>query len=201
MGDFFSKDGIITLYIITISTDFSIAKGVKNKKMIIFYEDFDQLKTLLTGPWKETMRETAVIWNVKSLEETDALGKRVESILETGTVISLLGTLGAGKTRFVQAIAAAAGVPEDEVTSPTFVLIQEYKTGKRPIYHFDAYRLKDDDEFLELGPEEYFDGGGLTFIEWADRIERCLPRDYVQITIRLTETDDREFEFRRIRTR
>jgi len=167
--------------------------------MNVFHEDFDQLRSLLVGRWKETMRETCVTWDVNSLEETDALGKRVESLFETGTVISLLGTLGAGKTRFVQAIAAAAGVPEDQVTSPTFVLIQEYKTGTRPIYHFDAYRLKDDDEFLELGPEEYFDGGGLTFIEWADRIERCLPQDYVQITIQQTGNESRRFEFRRIR--
>lgn len=155
------------------------------------------LRALLTGRWSEEMRERTVTCDVQSLAETDALGRAVERVLEDGCVISLLGTLGAGKTRFVQAVASAGGVPEEDVTSPTFVLIQEYKSGRRPIFHFDAYRLKDDDEFLELGPEEYFDGGGLTFIEWADRVERCLPRDYVEIHIFQTGEESRRFEFRR----
>ncbi len=161
-----------------------------------------ELVSLLTGRWnEEKMRGCVVKCEVKSLAETDELGRVTESVLEDGTVISLLGTLGAGKTRFVQAVASAGGVPEDDVTSPTFVLIQEYKSGRRPIFHFDAYRLKDDDEFLELGPEEYFDGGGLTFIEWADRVERCLPHDYVQIQIFQTGNESRRFEFRRMNTR
>ncbi|MDO4425305.1 MAG: tRNA (adenosine(37)-N6)-threonylcarbamoyltransferase complex ATPase subunit type 1 TsaE [Planctomycetia bacterium] len=158
-----------------------------------------ELARLLAGRWEEWQREKRIEFEVHSLSETDALGAVVERVLENGTVISLLGTLGAGKTRFVQAVSSAAGVPEDEVTSPTFVLIQEYVSGKRPIFHFDAYRLKDDDEFLELGPEEYFDGGGLTFIEWADRVESCLPRDYVQIRISQTGAESRLFEFRRLR--
>lgn len=158
-----------------------------------------ELRRLLTGRWDESMRGKRIETEVHSLSETDALGAVVERVLENGTVVSLLGTLGAGKTRFVQATSVAAGVPEDDVTSPTFVLIQEYVSGNRPIFHFDAYRLKDDDEFLELGPEEYFDGGGLTFIEWADRVESCLPRDYVQIRISQTGAESRLFEFQRIR--
>ncbi len=157
-----------------------------------------ELRSLLSGRWNETMRERTVEWDVNSLAETDKLGEIVERVLENGTVISLLGTLGAGKTRFVQATSVAAGVPEEEVTSPTFVLIQEYRTGNRPIFHFDAYRLKDDDEFLELGPEEYYDGNGLTFIEWADRVANCLPRDYVQIRITQIGAESRHFEFSRI---
>ena len=69
----------------------------------------------------------------------------------------------------MQAVAEAAGVDPKQVLSPTFVLIHEYR-GRLPIYHFDAYRLRDDDEFLQLGPEEYFDGSGWTFVEWADRV-------------------------------
>ncbi len=157
-----------------------------------------ELRDLLTGRWNETMLGRIVEWEVNSLAETDKLGEIVERVLESGTVISLLGTLGAGKTRFVQAVSVAVGVPEDEVTSPTFVLIQEYRTGNRPIFHFDAYRLKDDDEFLELGPEEYYDGNGLTFIEWADRVADCLPRDYVQIRITQTGAESRHFEFSRV---
>ncbi len=158
-----------------------------------------ELKQLLAGPWDESKRGKRIETEVRSLSETDALGKAVEHVLENGTVVSLLGTLGAGKTRFVQAVSVAAGALEDDVTSPTFVLIQEYVSGRRPIFHFDAYRLKDDDEFLELGPEEYFDGGGLTFIEWADRVEACLPRDYVQVRISQTGTESRLFEFQRIK--
>ena len=77
-------------------------------------------------------------------------------------------------------------VPPDSVTSPTFVLVNEYTDGRLPIYHFDTYRLKDDDEFLELGPEEYFDSSGLVFVEWADRVADLLPSERLDITIEVT---------------
>ena len=125
--------------------------------------------------------------HIASEAETVALGEQLAQILEPGSVIALIGPLGAGKTRLVQAVAAALGATE-EVTSPTFVLVNEYLSGKMPVYHFDTYRLSDDDEFLELGPEEYFvgqaiGGPGLTFIEWANKVERCLPRDVISIAI------------------
>ena len=85
-------------------------------------------------------------------KETARLGKLLADVLPAGTVIALIGTLGAGKTRLVQAVAGALGVPREEVTSPTFVLVNEYVGGRLPVYHFDAYRLRDEDEFLELGP-------------------------------------------------
>lgn len=103
----------------------------------------------------------------------------------------MIGTLGAGKTRLVQAIATALGVEPADVLSPTYVIVHEYH-GRRPIYHFDAYRLKDDDEFLELGPEEYFDSDGITLIEWADRVERCLPRERLEVRIEVTGPTTRE---------
>ena len=107
--------------------------------------------------------------------DTERLGAALAGVLPPGTVVGLIGTLGAGKTRLVQAVAAALGVPAGNVTSPTFVLVNEYRGGRLPIYHFDTYRLKDDDEFLDLGPEEYFDSSGLTFVEWADRVADLLP--------------------------
>ena len=113
--------------------------------------------------------------------------------LPDGTTVALCGTLGAGKTRLVQAIAEAAGVDRRDVLSPTFVLIQEYH-GRRTIYHIDAYRLRDEDEFLALGPEEYFDGDGLVLVEWADRVERCLPKDRIEIHIEVTGPQSRRFE-------
>ncbi len=125
-------------------------------------------------------------------QATQQLGKALALCLLPGSVVGLDGPLGAGKTRLVQAIAAAAGVPPDEVTSPTFVLIHEYP-AKIPIYHFDAYRIRDEDEFWELGVDEYFAGSGWCLIEWAERVINCLPKDRLQITIEPTGEDSRRF--------
>jgi tRNA threonylcarbamoyladenosine biosynthesis protein TsaE len=119
-------------------------------------------------------------------QDTDALGRALADVLPPGAVVGLVGTLGAGKTRLVQAVATALGVPAGSVTSPTFVLVNEYRGGRIPVFHFDTYRLKDDDEFLELGPEEYFDAGGITFVEWADRVEHLLPKAWLEIELEVT---------------
>ena len=124
---------------------------------------------------------------------TAALGAALAELLPDGTTVALCGSLGAGKTRLVQAIAEATGIDRQEVVSPTFVLIKEYR-GRRTVYHFDAYRVRDEDEFLELGPEEYFESGALAVVEWADRVERCLPRDRVEIRIEITGPKSRRFE-------
>ncbi len=125
--------------------------------------------------------------------DTDRLGKLLADVLPVGTVVALVGTLGAGKTRLVQAVAAALGVPRETVTSPTFVLVNEYAGGRLPLFHFDVYRLRDEDELLELGLEEYFDAGGVTFVEWADRVESFLPTDTVEIHIEVTGESQRQF--------
>ncbi|HEY1786324.1 MAG TPA: tRNA (adenosine(37)-N6)-threonylcarbamoyltransferase complex ATPase subunit type 1 TsaE [Pirellulales bacterium] len=114
---------------------------------------------------------------------TAALGRALAATLPTRAVVGLNGPLGAGKTRLVQAVAEASGVNRRDVTSPTFVLVQEYH-GARTIYHADAYRLADDDEFWQLGLDERFDEPALVFIEWADRVAGCLPAD--RFDIRLT---------------
>jgi tRNA threonylcarbamoyladenosine biosynthesis protein TsaE len=126
-------------------------------------------------------------------QATTILGAALAEVLPEGTTVALCGTLGAGKTRLVQAIAEAAGVDRRQVLSPTFVLIQEYH-GRRTIYHIDAYRLRDDDEFLALGPEEYFESDGLILIEWADRVESCLPADRIKVRIEVTGPESRRFE-------
>lgn len=136
-------------------------------------------------------------FHATSLEDTDRLGAALAELLPPSTTIAFNGTLGSGKTRLVQAVAVALGVPSDDVNSPTFVLCQHYH-GKRTIHHFDAYRLNDDDEFLELGPEEYFASDGLTFIEWADRVVDCLPREYVDVTIEVTGEATRDFRVRSV---
>ena len=106
--------------------------------------------------------------------------------------MALTGTLGSGKTRLVQGVATALGAPSDTVTSPTFVLVNEYTNTRMPVYHFDAYRLRDEDEFLELGPDEYFDGSGVTFVEWADRVASCLPAAHLAISIEVLSQSERE---------
>ena len=123
--------------------------------------------------------------------DTERLGVMLASELPPGTVVGLVGTLGAGKTRLVQAIATALGVPPGNVTSPTFVLVNEYRGGRMPVYHFDTYRLKDEDEFLALGPDEFFESNGLTFVEWADRVSELLPKDRVGITIEVVDETKR----------
>jgi tRNA threonylcarbamoyladenosine biosynthesis protein TsaE len=124
---------------------------------------------------------------------TDRLGRVLGETLPNGTTVALCGTLGAGKTRLVQAIAASQGIPRETVVSPTFVLCQEYY-GARTIFHLDAYRLDDQDEFMKLGPDEYFQSAGLTFVEWADRVSDCLPPNRIEIQIEVLEGDKRRFQ-------
>jgi tRNA threonylcarbamoyladenosine biosynthesis protein TsaE len=128
--------------------------------------------------------------------DTVRLGAVLADVLPPGTVVGLIGTLGAGKTRLVQAVAAALGVPPGCVTSPTFVLVNEYPGGRLPVYHFDTYRLKDEDEFLALGPEEYFESEGITFVEWADRIAELLPEERLEITLEVTGETERRISIR-----
>jgi tRNA threonylcarbamoyladenosine biosynthesis protein TsaE len=128
----------------------------------------------------------------ESEADTERLGRALADAIPAGTVVALIGTLGAGKTRLVQAFAAAQGVPREEATSPTFVLVNEYQ-GRLPIYHIDAYRLRDEDEFIELGPEEYFESDGVTFIEWADRVADCLPLERLEIRCEAVGETQRRF--------
>ena len=134
-------------------------------------------------------------FNAADESQTRVLGAALARVLSGGTVVSLRGTLGAGKTRLVQALAEACGVESRAVVSPTFVLIQEYR-GDRPVYHIDAYRLHDEDEFEQLGPEEYFEGGGITLVEWADRVEPAMPPDRLDVRIEVTGERSRRFEIR-----
>jgi tRNA threonylcarbamoyladenosine biosynthesis protein TsaE len=123
---------------------------------------------------------------------TAAFGAVLAEVLPPGTTVALCGTLGAGKTRLVQAVAESLGVERRNVVSPTFVLVQEYH-GRRDIYHIDAYRLRDEDEFLALGPEEFFESDAVVFVEWADRVEVCLPSSRMEIRIEVTGPLSRRF--------
>ena len=104
----------------------------------------------------------------QSEEETAAIGREVASTLSAGDVLLLYGDLGAGKTAFVRGLAEGLGIRRDEVSSPTFTLIQEYRGGRLPLFHVDLYRIEDPREFDELGLDEIAEDGVLT-IEWADK--------------------------------
>ena len=112
-------------------------------------------------------------------------GHALSKVLVSGTVVGLVGNLGAGKTQLVKAIAGGMGIDRDSIKSPTFMLIQEY-AGREKLYHIDCYRLKDEDEFLELGIDELFYSEGVILIEWADKFPDVLPEDTLWISIEVT---------------
>lgn len=115
-----------------------------------------------------------------SEQETINLGKKIASELKKGMIIILSGDLGTGKTKFTEGILTYFNL-QDEISSPTFTIINEYNTPNLNIYHFDLYRLSDIDEFYAIGGEEYFEKGAC-IIEWGEMIEEILPKDYIKIS-------------------
>jgi tRNA threonylcarbamoyladenosine biosynthesis protein TsaE len=131
--------------------------------------------------------------DLPDLAATESFGRRLGELLFPGAVVALVGPLGAGKTHLVRAVAEGLGVKNPAVvTSPTFVLIQEYP-ARLPIYHFDAYRLPGPREFAELGVDEYFHGDGVCLVEWADRVESTLPAEHLRIEIAIVDEHRRRF--------
>ena len=127
---------------------------------------------------------------VKDEEATEGLGYRLAPLFQAGDVIALYGELGAGKTCLVRGLAEGLGTEKALVSSPSFSLINEYP-GTLPLFHMDCYRLQLEEEIQELGLEEYFDGPGISIIEWAERI-RNLPEERLEISISILD------EFRRL---
>ena len=117
----------------------------------------------------------------KSEVETKKIAKEIASQLKVKDIIILEGDLGAGKTKFTEGILEYFNL-QDEISSPTFTIVNEYNTSKFNIYHFDVYRLSDIDEFYAMGGEEYFEKG-VCIIEWGEIIEECLPKNYIKINI------------------
>jgi tRNA threonylcarbamoyladenosine biosynthesis protein TsaE len=136
----------------------------------------------------------SISFDAADLMATESFGRRLAELLFPGAVVALVGPLGAGKTHLVRALAEGLGVADSRVvSSPTFVLIQEYD-ARLPIYHFDAYRLKNPAEFANLGIEEYFAGEGVCLIEWADRVEKYMPLEHLRVEIAITGQTSRHFE-------
>jgi len=132
-----------------------------------------------------------------SPDETRAFGRKLAGRLVSGTVVGLIGDLGSGKTCLVQSICDALQVA-GPVTSPTFVLINEYEGRSQdktlPIYHFDLYRLLGEEELLDLGSDDYFYGEGVCLVEWADMAGDLLPKDHTTISITHEGEDARRFK-------
>ncbi|MGI6737001.1 MAG: tRNA (adenosine(37)-N6)-threonylcarbamoyltransferase complex ATPase subunit type 1 TsaE [Anaerovoracaceae bacterium] len=120
-------------------------------------------------------------------EDTKAFAQQLAQDARPGQVIALRGDLGTGKTALTRFLAQALGVRE-HITSPTFTIVREYRSGRLPLYHFDVYRIEDPEEMFELGYEEYFYGDGLCVIEWADRIAELLPEDTLDIRLEYGST-------------
>ena len=121
-------------------------------------------------------------FHFQSENETDTknFAKLLASHLDKNDVIVLTGDLGSGKTKFVEGILSHFGL-ENEISSPTFTIVNEYEKNKTKIYHFDVYRLEDSSEFYEIGGEEYFENG-ICLIEWGELIQDALPKEYLHIT-------------------
>jgi tRNA threonylcarbamoyladenosine biosynthesis protein TsaE len=124
--------------------------------------------------------------------ETVDVGRELAATLAAGAVVLLFGDLGAGKTAFVRGLAEGLGVPREDVSSPTFTLVQEYRGGRLPLFHVDLYRLNDPREIDDLGLDEIA-ADGVMAIEWAEKV-RDVPRGAIRIRLRHGDADTRTIE-------
>lgn len=122
------------------------------------------------------------VFYTKNEEQTTLLGERVGELLKAGDVVTLDGDLGAGKTHFTYGIAKALGVDE-YITSPTFTIVNEYRSGNLPLFHFDAYRLSSEEELYDIGYEDYLAQNGVAVVEWAVNVEGVFDDNSVRIEI------------------
>ena len=124
-----------------------------------------------------------------SPEETEAVGKRLGQVLKPGAVIAYQGDLGAGKTAFTRGVALGLGAKE-QVTSPTYTIVNEYLSGKYPLFHFDMYRLASSDDLFDIGWEDYLDRGGICAVEWSENVADAMENAIV-VTIEKLGEDTR----------
>ncbi len=129
-----------------------------------------------------------------SVKQTLGIGRSIAGGLQAGDIICLFGNLGSGKTVLTKGIAEGLGLRKKDVISPSFVLIRQYKGRRLPLYHFDLYRLNKAREVILLGYEEYFYGDGVSVVEWADRLGKLLPENYLRIDLRVKGATKRELK-------
>ena len=123
-----------------------------------------------------------------SPEETEAVGRKLAAQLRPGNVLAYYGDLGAGKTAFTRGLAAGLGVTE-QVTSPTYTIVNEYLSGRMPLFHFDMYRLDSADDLFDIGWEDYLARGGVCAVEWSENVEEALT-GALRITITKDSADE-----------
>lgn len=130
------------------------------------------------------------IYNSKSENDTKKLAIKIASMLKKGDLIVLCGDLGSGKTKFTEGFLTYFSL-ENEISSPTFTIVNEYKKDNINIYHFDVYRLEDSSEFYAIGGDEYFENG-ICIIEWGELISDALPNEYIKIDFSRNESNENE---------
>ena len=136
-----------------------------------------------------------MVIETRSPEEAFTLGEKLGREAKPGQIYTLNGDLGTGKTVFTQGFAAGLGITEP-VNSPTFTIVQQYDSGRMPLYHFDVYRIGDISEMDEVGYEDCFYGDGVTLIEWSNMIEEILPEHVKTVTIE--KNLEKGFDYRKI---
>ena len=129
------------------------------------------------------------IIEIKNEDDTRAFGLKLAEEAAPGTVYALIGDLGTGKTTLTKSIAEGLGI-ERHITSPTFTIVQEYREGRLPLFHFDVYRLRNAEDLFEIGADEYFYGRGVSVVEWADLVMEALPEDTKFIVIDYAEEEN-----------
>lgn len=132
--------------------------------------------------------------HIDSEEQLREVAEALLAALDGRTVVALRGEMGAGKTTLIRSVAECLGV-EDQVTSPTFALVNQYESDKgERLFHFDFYRIEDGREAFDLGYEEYFYSGDLCFVEWPEKIEGLLPEEMMEVRITVDGPTERTFE-------
>jgi len=127
-------------------------------------------------------------FSIESEKDTERFALQLAEKLEPGDVIAMIGDLGTGKTTLTKYIAKGLGI-EENINSPTFTIVKEHRSGRLPLFHFDAYRLGSGEELLDIGADEYFYDGGVCVVEWADLVMDVIPEDAILIEIRYGERE------------
>ncbi|MDR0441941.1 MAG: tRNA (adenosine(37)-N6)-threonylcarbamoyltransferase complex ATPase subunit type 1 TsaE [Treponema sp.] len=144
---------------------------------------YPETNTLPKQPYPDRSAAGLVEFHSDSPEETFALGMRIAGFLKPGSVVALRGCLGSGKTCIAKGIAKGLGINET-LTSPTYTIISEYQNDPA-LYHIDAYRLNNDEDFDNIGGRELISGGGISLIEWSERIQKSLPEDAITVSLEI----------------
>jgi tRNA threonylcarbamoyladenosine biosynthesis protein TsaE len=148
----------------------------------------------MTKPFGQLFKMSTLTIDIPTLEALPAVAQQLAAaIAESGhSVVAFEGEMGAGKTTLIRALGAALGVADD-VSSPTFALVNEYRDGQgQPIYHFDFYRIDSEEEAVRLGAAEYFDSGYLCLVEWPARVAGLLPAAHLQVELIVTGSESRQ---------